>query len=539
MTDEHALYRAIIAQPEEDTPRLVYADWLQENDRSEEAEFIRIGCWLESSSPDHPEYSEWLARQDELTIWLATHAIAPKLEFPDGLGGSGEAGWWRITRRGFPRYLDFDGNHHHGGKAIRALAVSLETAFETLPTRWLAVRFITNEQLAELLRQPIIAKLDRLTVQLYAQGEANDDAARLIADCPHLRNLRGASLAFNIGETGVETLSGSENLRRLEWLSIPGEGLTAPAVRALGSAEWFRNLNSLDLGEGLSESVFGELCRLRPLTRLHRLKLEAARLSLDSCQEFAESKSFPVLSRLELARTYLGGGYMEVLASARWLRPAYLALDNCGMWNDGIAALTTASWLDSVRWLALRGNQFTADGVAALASSSKLTGLKHLDLSNNSVGAGGLRAISSNPALRSLIGLNLAGSKSHRGRLTPDHLLAFLSKLEMPQLRYLSLRGRPVGPIAARSLARDCFASLLRLDLANCGLTPGSVKTLLKSPALQNLIELRLEDNTLKTGLELLTDPHTLPRLGGCYLSGNAIDDDLETKLRKRPGMVM
>ncbi|MBA4189684.1 MAG: hypothetical protein C0467_16995 [Planctomycetaceae bacterium] len=538
MTDEEALRRSIIAQPEEDTPRMVYADWLQENDRCEEAEFIRVGCRLEATSPDHPDYPEWLARQDELTIWLATHVDAPKLKFADGLEGSGEAGWWRITRRGFPRYVDFDGNHHHGAKAMRALAASVEKAFETLPTRWLAVRSITNEQLAELLRQPVIAKLDRLTVQLYAQAEANDDAARLIADCPHLRNLRGAALAFNFGDAGVAALSGSENLRRLEWLSIPGEGLTAAAVRSLGSAEWFRNLRSLDLCEGVSESAFGELCRVGPLAGLHTLKLASSRLSLDSCEAFALSKSFPVLSQLELARTYLGGGLMEVLASASWLRPAYLALDNCGMWNDGIAAIADAPWLGSVRWLALRGNQFSADGVAALASSPNLTGLKHLDLSNNSVGAGGLRAIASNPALRGLIGLNLAGRKQDRGRLTPGHLLAFLSKLDAPQLRYLSLRGRPVGAIAARSLANEKFASLTRLDLTNCGLTPGSVKTLLKSPAMQNLVELRLEDNKLKTGLELLTDPQTLPRLGGCYLDGNAIETELETKLRKRAGVV-
>jgi uncharacterized protein (TIGR02996 family) len=42
MTDRDALYRAILAHPEDDTPRLVYADWLEENGRSEEAEIIRV-----------------------------------------------------------------------------------------------------------------------------------------------------------------------------------------------------------------------------------------------------------------------------------------------------------------------------------------------------------------------------------------------------------------------------------------------------------------------------------------------------------------
>lgn len=42
MTDGTLLLAAILAQPDEDTPRLVYADWLQENGQGERAEFIRV-----------------------------------------------------------------------------------------------------------------------------------------------------------------------------------------------------------------------------------------------------------------------------------------------------------------------------------------------------------------------------------------------------------------------------------------------------------------------------------------------------------------
>lgn len=41
---ERALYRAICANPDEDTPRLVYADWLQEHGDEDRAEFIRVQC---------------------------------------------------------------------------------------------------------------------------------------------------------------------------------------------------------------------------------------------------------------------------------------------------------------------------------------------------------------------------------------------------------------------------------------------------------------------------------------------------------------
>jgi uncharacterized protein (TIGR02996 family) len=42
MTERDALIRAICSNPVEDTPRLVYADWLDEHEESERAEFIRI-----------------------------------------------------------------------------------------------------------------------------------------------------------------------------------------------------------------------------------------------------------------------------------------------------------------------------------------------------------------------------------------------------------------------------------------------------------------------------------------------------------------
>lgn len=42
MTDGEALLAAIIANPDDDTPRLVYADWLEENGQGERAEFIRV-----------------------------------------------------------------------------------------------------------------------------------------------------------------------------------------------------------------------------------------------------------------------------------------------------------------------------------------------------------------------------------------------------------------------------------------------------------------------------------------------------------------
>ena len=43
-SDGEALFRALCVNSTDDTARLVYADWLQENGQAERADFIRLQC---------------------------------------------------------------------------------------------------------------------------------------------------------------------------------------------------------------------------------------------------------------------------------------------------------------------------------------------------------------------------------------------------------------------------------------------------------------------------------------------------------------
>lgn len=46
MTEQEPLTAAVVASPDDDLPRLVLADWLEENGEAERAEFIRLQCRL-------------------------------------------------------------------------------------------------------------------------------------------------------------------------------------------------------------------------------------------------------------------------------------------------------------------------------------------------------------------------------------------------------------------------------------------------------------------------------------------------------------
>ena len=56
--DELALLDAIHANPRDDTIRLIYADWLQENGQEEYAEFIRLQIERAAAGVDHPSKRE-------------------------------------------------------------------------------------------------------------------------------------------------------------------------------------------------------------------------------------------------------------------------------------------------------------------------------------------------------------------------------------------------------------------------------------------------------------------------------------------------
>ncbi|MDB5313612.1 MAG: hypothetical protein JWO38_7814 [Gemmataceae bacterium] len=69
MTDEQRTFLAAIrANPDDDTPRLVYADWLEEHGDPDRAAFIRVQCELEPirNRPDHPRAAVLRAREKVL-----------------------------------------------------------------------------------------------------------------------------------------------------------------------------------------------------------------------------------------------------------------------------------------------------------------------------------------------------------------------------------------------------------------------------------------------------------------------------------------
>src|SRR5215470_6533504 len=77
MEHDNAFVLAILEHPEDDTPRLVFADWLDEHDQPERAEFIRLQVRLTAMPEWNDEHRRIMERESEL---LRVHRAAWAVE---------------------------------------------------------------------------------------------------------------------------------------------------------------------------------------------------------------------------------------------------------------------------------------------------------------------------------------------------------------------------------------------------------------------------------------------------------------------------
>ena len=109
MDERRALLLAAIAHPDEDTPRLALADWLDEHGdgaNCARAEFIRLQCRIARVTDTSPKTIQLLARADDL---LNTHARAWMGALWDLTGDGyrdrdftrGFLSWWYTTAGAF------------------------------------------------------------------------------------------------------------------------------------------------------------------------------------------------------------------------------------------------------------------------------------------------------------------------------------------------------------------------------------------------------------------------------------------------------
>lgn len=252
MTDDaDALLRAVLTAPDDDAPRLVYADWLDEHGDPARAAFIRAQVELARPSTDRSRRQHLV--QTEQTLLRAN--------------GSDWSAWlppWvqeREFRRGFVEAIRCEASDF----ISRADEVRLRTPLS-------AVRVGGNEDLAvPLFRSRALDGLRALTVSV----QVPTGAWQYLAICPYLGRLRQLTLNSK-GPPGemIEALVGSAILPALRVLRLPWCTLGDEHSARLVGHPWVARLRALDLRDNFITAEGGQAIAESPhLDRLASLNL--------------------------------------------------------------------------------------------------------------------------------------------------------------------------------------------------------------------------------------------------------------------------
>jgi uncharacterized protein (TIGR02996 family) len=181
MSDHDAFLRTIFDEPDDDTPRLVYADWLQENGDEVYAEFIRIQCARAQTSLDNPEWKRLSDR--EIILWDQLYQRFRKQFSSTTLA-------LLNFHRGFPdRLLTLD---------ALALLLDSETWWPTLPFRRIKLRR-WDEHYRSLARCSYLKHLEQ--IELGSLGFLHDvynEGVLAFAESPKWEVLKSFRVHFHL-----------------------------------------------------------------------------------------------------------------------------------------------------------------------------------------------------------------------------------------------------------------------------------------------------------------------------------------------------
>jgi uncharacterized protein (TIGR02996 family) len=339
MIDEQSLLSTIIADPDDDRPRLLYADWLQEHGQLDKARLIRVQI-------------------EEEQLLAACEKALPRLKgitwggFQRGLVSSVYAAIPAAFRRHANCIADVGSVHRVVFKnpdgfdvlaQVSALARFTDLSAYDEP-HWAARdgdrehRF--NDDLQAVLASahcPRLRSLELNTCQLGPRG------AKALADCPRLESLIHLDLCDNyVGDEGLAALAASPYLTHLRKLSLH-DYIGAQGAAALAQAPNLAGLTYLDIRCDIGPEGARALAASPYLYQLKSLLLHGGCIGDEGVKALARSR---VLANLE-----------------------YLGLSSNDLTDDGARALAATPYLERLKQGGLEMgccNSLTADGMQAL-----------------------------------------------------------------------------------------------------------------------------------------------------------------------------
>jgi uncharacterized protein (TIGR02996 family) len=457
-----AFLQSILADPDADGPRLVFADWLDEQGHAAWAAFIRAQIALARLHEDDPRRPALAGREEGLLRairgpWRRDHA--PTAAGPSAAAYNPFATWLAAVGPDFTLHNITFARGMPDGVYVpaRLFAEQLDNLLRTWPIRNVWLYGLQGRLVPELADRPWPGRVTGLTV---TQTVFRDGNLERFLGSPNLANLRELTVGYN-APVRPEDVAGLVGLSfdRLESLRFTFGSIGIAGAEILAGWPQLSRLTRLDLqGHEIRSAGTTALCASGRLARLTRLTLTRNGITADGASAVARSAFFGGLEVLDLSGNPLGDeGVTQLGFGPRRgrLRRLELARTLCG--PAGVRGLVGSADPGSLTELDLSDNRIGLEGAAALAASPALAGLQTLDLAKNRIGTEGTRALAASPHPGKLRSLNLSVNE-----VGDAGLRALIDSAYLTSLRWLDLRYSGIGDEAARALAR--WPGLARLQ---------------------------------------------------------------------------
>lgn len=306
---------------------------------------------------------------------------------------------------------------------------------------------------AYLAGTPAFSSLTKLSLTGCSLGP---EGAKELAEAmlPALENLDVSK--NRLGDTGLAELTSRPHAVRQ--LDLNSDTIGLDGIRALGRSNW--PLQSLSLRENRIDDEAAAAIADTKWPALGELTLDDNDIGPVGLEKLLASTTLSSLAQLSLGTNLLGPhSFGRVGAVARHLRKIKLSHNRLG--DDGLSSLCRAPW-ETLSELDLGHNGIHASGFEQLTRASFFDQVTHLDLSNNPLG----------PHLPKIV---------------------WPAKLEV-----LNLSDTHVGDEVIEALASSSCRPRT-LILRGCGLTDRGAIALAKSPILERIERLILDDNAIES----------------------------------------
>ena len=198
---EDAFLNAILENPDDDMPRLVFADWLEEHGNPR-GTFIRLQCQRAALTPFDPAWKGLLSQESVLLKQFEAEWSRSILRLVDHVE----------YRRGFIEHVRVS--------ATKLLKVA-DRMFRAAPV--CSIRLERPDRLAEIAESPWLARVKELDLNREHLGSKSLQALVQSEYCRSLRVLRLDHCMLH--HAGIQVLASTPTLKAVQTLSLVGNAL--------------------------------------------------------------------------------------------------------------------------------------------------------------------------------------------------------------------------------------------------------------------------------------------------------------------------